>query len=53
MILGQADDKYKTIKEGKAKGILVGGNLSLLNEMISGKYSIDFTDKIVFMEELF
>ena len=53
LVLGQADDKYKTIKEGKAKGILVGGNLSLLNEMISGKYSIDFTDKIVFMEELF
>ena len=53
LVLGQADDEYKTIKEGKAKGILVGGNLSLLNEMISGKYSIDFTDKIVFMEELF
>ena len=51
--LGQADDEYKTIKEGKAKGILVGGNLSLLNEMVSGKYSIDFTDKIVFIEELF
>ena len=51
--LGQADDEYVTIKEGKAKGILVGGNLSLVNEMICGKYSIDFTDKILFLEELF
>ena len=51
--LGQAEDIYETIQEGEAKGILVGGNLSLINEMISGKYSIDFTDKILFLEELF
>lgn len=51
--LGQADDEYVIIKEGKAKGILVGGNLSLVNEMVCGKYSIDFTDKILFLEELF
>ena len=51
--LGQADDEYVTIKDGKAKGILVGGNLSLVNEMVCGKYSIDFTDKILFLEELF
>ena len=51
--LGQADDEYKTIKDGTAKGILVGGNLSLVNEMVSGKYAIDFTDKILFLEELF
>ncbi len=53
MSLGQADDEYKTIKDGTAKGILVGGNLSLVNEMVSGKYAIDFTDKILFLEELF
>lgn len=53
MSLGQADDEYVIIKEGKAKGILVGGNLSLVNEMVCGKYSIDFTDKILFLEELF
>ena len=50
--LGQADDEYVIIKEGKAKGILVGGNLSLVNEMVCGKYSIDFTDKILFLEDL-
>ena len=41
------------MKEGKTNGILVGGNLSLVNELVSGKYSIDFTDKILFIEELF
>lgn len=53
LALGQADDEFTTIQEGKAKGILVGGNLSLVNEMVTGKYSIDFTDKILFLEELF
>lgn len=51
--LGKADDEYEVIKEGRAKGILVGGNLSLVNEMVNGKYAIDFTDKILFLEELF
>ena len=51
--IGEAGEEYKTIKEGKAKGILVGGNLSLVSQMSSGKYQIDFTDKILFLEELF
>lgn len=51
MSLGQDDDEYITIKEGQAEGILVGGNLSLTNEMTCGNYSIDFTDKILFIEE--
>lgn len=53
LLLGQADDEVITIQQGKARGILVGGNLSLVNEMVAGKYSIDFTDKILFLEELF
>lgn len=53
LLLGQAGEEFKTIQEGKAKGVLVGGNLSLVNEMVSGKYAIDFTDKILFLEELF
>ena len=53
LALGKADDEFKTIQEGKAEGILVGGNLSLVNQMAVGKYSIDFTDKILFLEELF
>lgn len=51
MKLGQDDDEYITIREGQAEGILVGGNLSLVNEMVAGNYSIDFKDKILFIEE--
>ena len=46
------NDKYITIQEGKAEGELIGGNLSLTKELVCGKYSIDFTDKILFLEEL-
>ncbi len=51
MELGKPEDEFITVKEGKAEGILVGGNLSLTDEMVCGKYSIDFTDKILFIEE--
>lgn len=51
MQLGQDDDEYITVKEGIVEGILVGGNLSLTNEMVCGEYSIDFQDKILFIEE--
>lgn len=49
---GRTDEGYKAIKEGKAEGQLVGGNLSLTYGLTCGKYSIDFTDKILFIEEL-
>lgn len=50
--LGVEDDEYITIKEGIAEGELVGGNLSLTTKLVSGKYSLDYTDKILFIEEL-
>lgn len=50
--LGVEDDEYITIKEGISEGELVGGNLSLTTKLVSGKYSLDFTDKILFIEEL-
>lgn len=50
--LAENDDKFYTIKEGIAEGKLIGGNLSLTANLCSGKYSIDFTDKILFIEEL-
>ena len=49
---GETEEGYKTIKEGNAEGQLIGGNLSLTRVMVTGKYSIDFTDKILFLEEL-
>lgn len=50
--LGQIDDKYITIRDGYAKGELIGGNLSLIHGMVEGKYSLNFENKILFIEEL-
>lgn len=50
--IGNKNEKYETIIEGRAKGQLIGGNLSLIRGMVAGKYSLDFTDKILFLEEL-
>ena len=50
--IGKKGEKYITIKEGKEEGELIGGNLSLVRAMVSGKYSINFKDKILFLEEL-
>ena len=30
---------------------MIGGNLSIMSNLITGKYSIDVTDKILFLEE--
>ena len=49
--LGLKEDKDITIQEGIATGELIGGNLLLTRGMVSGKYKIDFTDKILFLEE--
>ena len=49
---GETEFGYQTIQEGMVEGKLIGGNLSLTRAMVSGKYSIDFTDKILFLEEL-
>jgi len=50
--LKEPDDEFTIIKEGYATGNLVGGNLSRIASLSSGKYSVDFTDKILFIEEL-
>jgi len=50
--LGETEYGYKTIQNGVAEGQLIGGNLSLTRAMVAGTYSIDFTDKILFLEEL-
>lgn len=50
--LGIPEDKFETLSSGVASGELIGGNLSLLSQMVSGKYCLDFKDKILFIEEL-
>lgn len=44
-------DKHYTITKGKATGILVGGNLSVLSSMIGSDYLPDWKNKILFLEE--
>lgn len=44
--------QYKTIRSGKAQGRLIGGNVTLTRGLVSGKYNINFENKILFLEEL-
>lgn len=41
-----------TITQGKATGKLVGGSLTLINALIGTPHEIDFTDKIVCIEDV-
>ncbi|MCB0495549.1 MAG: LD-carboxypeptidase [Cyclobacteriaceae bacterium] len=48
------EDPYKSfvINPGVAKGQLIGGNLSVMVSLVGTPFDIDFSDKIVFMEEV-
>jgi len=48
----QEEYKRYTITSGKAKGELIGGNLTLITSMIGTKYQLDFTKKIVLIEDI-
>lgn len=50
--IGEADEKYTTIRAGQAEGELIGGNLSLFSKLICGKYQVNIENKILFLEEL-
>ncbi len=39
-------------EEGKAEGIFIGGNLALIYALLGSKYEFDFTDKILFIEDI-
>ena len=45
-------DELKFINEGSARGILTGGNLSLLTASLATKYEINTRGKILFIEEV-
>lgn len=40
------------IKEGEVEGKLAGGNLAIICSLMGTKYSIDFEDKILFVEDV-
>ena len=41
-------NEFRVIKDGQAEGELIGGNLSLITELVD---EIDFANKIIFLEE--
>ncbi|SFF11412.1 S66 peptidase family protein [Thermoflexibacter ruber] len=50
--LVQTEDRIQTIRSGKAKGILVGGNLSVLTGIVGSRYLPNWKNKILFLEEV-
>lgn len=50
--LTQVKDRVLTIKGGKARGRLLGGNLSVLTAMLGSDYLPDFKGNILFLEEV-
>ena len=43
---------YYVINHGIATGQLIGGNLSLMTALIGTPYNIDYTNKLIFIEEI-
>ncbi len=41
-----------SIVKGKGKGRLVGGNLSIMVSLIGTEYDVDYSNKIIFIEEI-
>jgi muramoyltetrapeptide carboxypeptidase len=50
--LAQVSDRVITITGGKAKGRLLGGNLSVLTSMVGSDYLPNFEGNILFLEEI-
>jgi muramoyltetrapeptide carboxypeptidase len=46
------NQKIESLRNGKASGRLVGGNLSLIVSLFGTRYQPDFTDSILFIEEI-
>jgi len=42
----------RTIKSGKASGMLTGGNLSLISSLMGTPFEIDTKDKVLFIEDV-
>jgi len=44
-------DRY-TLSGGKAEGVLIGGNISVLDSIIGTRFEPDFENKIVYLEDI-
>ena len=47
-----SEQPFKTLKNGKVKGVLTGGNLSLICSTLGTNYEINTKNKILFLEEI-
>lgn len=45
-------EPLKTLFPGKARGKILGGNLITLNAILGSQYDYDYTDSILFLEEI-
>lgn len=50
--LVQVNNRIRTIRPGKAEGILLGGNLSVLSGIMGSEYVPDWENKILYLEEV-
>jgi muramoyltetrapeptide carboxypeptidase len=51
-VLTQIEHRIQTITPGTARGRLLGGNLSVLVTLLGSPYVPDFTDAILFLEDV-
>lgn len=47
----EQEDQY-ILKSGAAEGIMIGGNLAVITSLLGTPFDIDWTDKIIFLEEI-
>jgi muramoyltetrapeptide carboxypeptidase len=48
----QSKDRIQTLIPGTAKGVLIGGNLSIIVSLLGTPYEPDWTGKILFVEDV-
>lgn len=51
-LLAQAKDRITTLHPGKARGRLLGGNLTVLSHLMGSKYLPDWKGSILFLEDV-
>lgn len=45
-------EEFQVLREGRARGMLVGGNLTILSQFLGTPYELDTRGKILFMEDV-
>ena len=51
-LAGLTDEAASTLVEGKARGLLCGGNMTVIAHSLGTPYEPDFTNKILFLEDI-